>query len=340
MLHELTDERGYEAELSCCAGVTAFHRWFFLSALAEALGLRMHAFAVDAGGERLGVLPVLLRRRGPVSTANYLPVPHVGPVLRAAALRDGRVAEVLAAADRFLARHRVVVTKWCFAPGAGLHPDQVAGRGFEVGNAASYVVPAGKSPAAYLAALSAKQRAAIKRGEARGLRTGPATREEIANWFPRQVGAPYLRQGLAPDYSQAAATTLAERLADDPRLLWRAVRAGDGGQLLAVNACLVDAGRLWGWILAAERVPGPSPQVAAYWDAIRWSLDRGLACDFGGAPTAGIRDFKIAMGGEPEHGLVAERVRPRLYRAARAIHARLTAPHLTRENAKSQSNRI
>jgi len=48
-LHELSDEQAYEAELAHCVGVTGYHRWFFLAALAEALGLRLRAFAVSAG---------------------------------------------------------------------------------------------------------------------------------------------------------------------------------------------------------------------------------------------------------------------------------------------------
>src|SRR5215469_13773893 len=47
-LIELADEASYEAEIDQCVGVTGYHRWFFLSALAEAFGMRMKAFAVDA----------------------------------------------------------------------------------------------------------------------------------------------------------------------------------------------------------------------------------------------------------------------------------------------------
>src|ERR1700733_14501871 len=98
-LDELSDEQAYEAELADCVGVTGYHRWFFLSALADALGLRLRAFAVSGRGGRLGVVPLLLRRRGPVSTVNYLPVPHIGPVLTGEALRSGRLAEMLGAVE-------------------------------------------------------------------------------------------------------------------------------------------------------------------------------------------------------------------------------------------------
>lgn len=324
-LYEISDEQAYEAELAHCAGVTGYHRWFFLSALTEALGLRLRAFAVSAGrgGERLGVVPLLLRRRGPLSTVNYLPVPHVGPVLAGDALRSGRLPEVLRAIEPVLLRERAVVTKWSFAPGVAVREADLAARGFKVSRPANYLVRGTTSVEDYLKGLSSKQRAAIRRGEARGLRAGPSSLEEITRWFPARVSEPYARQGIAPDYSLAAARALAVRLAADPRMLWRTVR--DDDRVLAVNACIVDGDRLWGWLLAGDRVPGPSPHVAAYWDAITWSRSRGLGCDFGGAPTSGVRDFKLAMGGELESCSVAERVRPRAYRAARALHARLAS---------------
>ena len=327
VVDELCDEQAYEQELARCVGVTGYHRWFFLSALADALGLRLRAFAVSAGSAggsgRLGVVPLLLRRRGPVSTVNYLPVPHIGPVLAEDVLRAGRLSEVLSAMEPVLLRERAVVTKWSFAPGVAVREADLAAAGFEVSRQANYLVPGTTSVEDYLKGLAPKQRAAIRRGDTRGLRAGPSSLDEITRWFPERVSGPYQRQGVAPDYGPAAARTLAARLAADPRMLWRSVRAD--GRVLAVNACIVDGDRLWGWMLAGDRVPGPSPHVAAYWDAITWSRERGLGCDFGGAPTSGIGDFKIAMGGELETCSVAERVRPRAYRAARALHGRLAS---------------
>jgi hypothetical protein len=319
-LFELGDEASYEAEIGQCVGVTGYHRWFFLSALAEAFGMRMRAFAVDAGGERLGVVPLLFRRRGPVSTANFLPVCGVGPVLRGEALRGGRVLELLRAVEPVLLRERTVVTKWSFAPGLAVNLGPLAGRGFEVGHVETYSIPATKSVDDYLKGLASKQRAAVLRGERRGLRAEASTREEITEWLPVWLSGARVRQGVVSDYSLSAARSVLERLADDPRMLWRSVR-DPGGRLLAMNASIMDEDRLWGWLLAGEPVPGPSPHVAAYWDAIQWSLSRGLGCDFGSVPTSSVRDFKIAMGGELELCATAERVRPRAYRTARQLHA-------------------
>lgn len=321
-LLELTNEQAYEAELQQCAGVTGFHRWFFLTALAAALGLRMRAFAVDSGARRLGVVPLLFRPRGPLSTVNHLPAARIGPVLRGDALRAGLADEMVRAVEPLLLAECAVVTRWAFSPGRDIGADRLAARGFGVRYEENFVVPGTKSMDDYLKGLSAKQRAAIRRGAARGLTVGPSSAEEITRWFPQQVSRANVRQGIAAEYSHAAALKLAGRLGCDPRMYWRSVRGADD-RTLVMNVSIIDTDRLWGWLLVGDPVPGPSPHVAAYWDAIQWSLGKGLACDFGGVPTRGIRDFKVAMGGEAELYAVAERVRPRAYRAARALHDRL-----------------
>jgi hypothetical protein len=320
-LRELTDERAYEAELAECAGVTGYHRWFLITALAAALGLRLRAFAVDSEAGPLGVVPLLFRRRGPVSTVNYLPVSQIGPVLRGEALRSGRADEMLRAVEPVLRAERTIVTRWAFSPGLDASAVSLAERGFTVSREESFAVPGTMSVEDYLKGLAPKQRAAVRRGGLRGLTAGASTRDEITRWFPRQLSAGQGRGGV-PEYGLAAARILAERLAGHPRMYWRSVRAADG-RTLVMNASIVDTERLWGWLIVGEPVPGPSPHVAAYWDAVQWSLGRGLACDFGGVPSSGIRDFKIAMGGEAELSTVAERVRPRAYRLARELHGRL-----------------
>lgn len=323
MLHELADEQEYEAELAECVGVTGYHRWFFLAALADALGLRLRAFAVEERGERLGAVPLLFRRRGPISTVNYLPVPHVGPVLRGKALRAGQLPELLRAVEPILMRERVIVTKWEFASGVDVPTEQLAALGFEVVHERHFVVPATTSIDDYLKALSTKQRSRIRRCERHGMHTGPSTRDEIMQWFPERVAKPYLRQGVAPDYSLPAARSLAARLIDHPQMVWRTVR--DNDRVLAVNVGIVDTDRFWEWMLVGERLPGPSPHVMAHWDGVQWSLSHGLAYDMGGAPTSGIGEFKVATGGQVELSVRAERVRPQAYKVARAWHARLAS---------------
>ena len=333
IVEELADEHAYEAELAQCAGATGYHRWFFLTALAGALGLRLRVFAAQNRGEGVGVIPLLFRRRGLTSTVNYLPVPHVGPLLRAEALRSGQLTAVLRAVEPVLRRERVMLTKWAFGPGVKVAAEELAARGFEVAENKNFVVPATTSIDGYLKALPEDKRANLRRGSRRGISTSPSTRYEITQWFPERLAEPYLRQGLAPDYSVTAARRLAARLADHPQMLWRTVRNEE--RILAVSASIVDADRLWGWMIAGDRLPGASPHLAAYVDAVQWSLSRGLAFDMGGAPTSGIAKLKTSMGGQTELCVTAERTRLRGYKAAQAWHGRL-AGHRARSAARSR----
>jgi hypothetical protein len=319
-LREINNEEEYESELANCVGVTGFHRWFFLKALSESLGIRMRVFAVESSGRVIGVLPILLRKRGPLSTANYLPVPHVGPLVRDMA----RLPDVLTAAEPFLLRQLTVVTKWAFAPGLPVPAEPLARAGFQVSTDENFFVPAGRSPADHLAAMPRGNRREVALSQSRGLKVTAADVPAIRDWFADRVDNPYRRQGTTPDYSRAAARRLVDLLGEDQRMLWRAVH-DDQGQLLAVGANIIDTERVWTWLLVGEHNARPSPHVAAYWDVLEWSLGHGLACDFGGAPNPGIRKFKLRMGGEAGAYLVAERVRPDSYRKLRSLYAGLSA---------------
>lgn len=323
-LIELADEASYETEIDQCVGVTGYHHWFFLSALTEAFGMRMKAFAVDVDGERLGVVPLLFRRRGPVSTANFLPVMGTGPVLRGKAMHAGRAVDLVRAVEPVLLRERAVVTKWSFAPGLDVDMKPLTRYGFEVGAEDSYAIPGALSVDGYLKGLSHTYRRKIRGLERHGLHAGPSTRTDILDWLPQQVSKVHRGQGIASDYSLPVARALMERLIDHPRMRWCSVRNSDG-ELLALNACIIDENRLWGWLLAGEPVPGPSPHMAACWDAIQWALPQGLGYDFGSATSEGNRKFKIWLGGELEHCATAERIRPRFYRAGRDAYARLAS---------------
>ena len=284
-VYELDDEQSYEAEIGHCAGVTGYHHWFFVKALSEALNYEFRAFAVDSAGERLGVVPLFFRRRGPVSTANFVPVGCVGPVIRGDALRAGRVNELL---------------RW-----------------------ENYVIPGTKSADDLLKSMSRSRRQSInrhvRRGQDRGVTVEEPSAEEIVRWLPEQVGAVYERQGRPPLYSVAEAAALAERLAVHPGMLWRAVKGPDGA-VAGVTACVVGDDRLWGWLITGEPVDGVSVQMLSYWDLIKWSLDRGLALDLGGAPNDGIRELKTSLGAEVETAVRAFQFRPRAaFKAASAL---------------------
>lgn len=319
-IHEIDDEQTYEAEVGQCVGVTGYHHWFFLSAMTEALHLKFRVFAVDSNGERLGIVPLLFRRRGPVSTVNYLPVGSIGPLLRGEALRDGRVGDLVRAVELILWRHRTAVTQWGFSPGVNVRAEQLARPGFEVSEVESFVIPATKSPEDCLKSMSRVRRQSIRQSEGHGLIVTDSSMEEITEWLPVQIGEAYRRQGAVVGYKLAEARSLTGQLAAHPRMLWRTVKSADG-DILGMTGCVIGDDRLWGWLMAGPPVPGVSAQSLCYWDLIKWSLSQGLAYDLGAAPSAGIRSFKVSLGADIETYATALRTRPRVvYKAARSLY--------------------
>jgi hypothetical protein len=319
----LEDEQAYEAELSQCVGVTGYHHWFFLSALANALNCDFQAFAVDSGAERRGVIPLFFQRRGPVSTANYIPFGYIGPVIHGEALRAGRMGELLRGIRPVLRRHRTFAARWAFAPGLKLDPAALAAQGFSVATWKNYVIPGTKSVDDFLKSLPpARRRAfsqALRRAQDQGTAVHQASLDEIVQWLPGQVDAISERQGIAPVYPSGLVRSMAERLASHPRLLWRAVKNADGA-VLGIVASVIGDDRLWGWLLAGPPVEGISVQTLCYWDSITWSLSRGLAVDLGGARTEGIEKFKVSLRPETETMVLASQYQPQAaYNLAAAL---------------------
>jgi len=75
-----------------------------------------------------------------------------------------------------------------------------------------------------------------------------------------------------------------------------------------------------GWLIAGSPVDGVSVQILCYWDLIKWSFDRGLALDLGGAPNEGIRELKTSLGADLETAVRALQFRPAAaYKAAAAL---------------------
>ncbi len=331
-LQEIHTEDEYEAELAKCVGVTGYHRWFFLKAISESIDVRMRMFAVEKNGERIGVLPILLRRRGPISTANYLPVPRVGPLVRDASAYP----DVLAAAEPFLLRNLTAATKWAFAPDSPATDEPLSKLGFEVHPVENFVVPAGRSTTEQLAAMSSSHRRTLRACQSAGMKASQVDIHEIKEWFADQVAAPYNKQGLIPPYSRQSLIRLVEILGIDPRMRWRSVH-NDGGQLIAATANIIDPNRLYCWIVVGDHSNRPSPHVFAYWDTIEWTLEHGLSFDLSGAPNEGIREYKRLLGAVSESCINAERVRPAAYQKLRSLHARITLRAVQAEARKTEA---
>jgi hypothetical protein len=320
-VYELDNEQDYEAEASRCVGMTGYHHWFFLDAMAEALNLEFRAFAVDSNGERLGIVPLLFRRRGPVSTVNILPVGCIGPLIRGEALRAGLVRELVRGVEPILRNHRTVATRWAFPPGVNVSMDHLAMPGFDVFEEENYVIPGTKSIDDCLKSMSRVRRQSIRQTEGHGVSVEESTIEEISKWLPEQITTVYERQGLEPLYKMDEVQSLTGRLAVNPHMLWRTVKGPDDN-VLGMTGCVIGDDRLWGWLMVGPSAPGISPQTLCYWDLIKWSLSRGLAYDLGGVPNEGIRKFKVSLGADAETVAAVRRIRPKTaYKVGTALYS-------------------
>ena len=319
-IHELDGEQSYEREIAQCVGVTGYHHWFFLNALAEAHKASFRAYLVESRGVTLGVIPLLIRRRGPVSVVNNVPVVCTGPLLRGDAFRAGRVREVVAAAAPVLRRHRAVKTIWSFSPGLIRTSDQIAMPGFDVVETDNYVIPATRSADDCWKSMSQLRRRNIRACTSQSVFVEESSPEEITRWLPEQVSKGYMHQGAPASYTRSEAQSLTETLAGHPRMLWRSVKSADGS-VLAISANIIGDERLENWLMVGPLLPKLSPHSMAYWDLINWALPKGLKIDFGGAPSEGVRKFKVSVGCEHETGYSHVKVRCKtIYEAARALH--------------------
>ena len=318
-LCELKDEQEYEAEINQCVGMTGYHHWFFLSALAESLNLKFRAFAVDSDGDRLGVVPMLFRSSGPVSTVNFLPVGCIGPVIRGEALRAGRLGELLRGVEPVLLRQRTVAARWAFSPGLRLSAEDLAIARYEPFEWENFVLPAAKSVDDVWKSMSTGRRQSVRQTEKRGVTVTDSLPEDITGWFPREMTALYEREDSIRAYTLPVVQKLAERLAEQPRMLWRTAK-GEDGTIYGMTASIVGEDRLWGWQIVGKSVRSMSPHTLLHWDSIKWSRERELSYDMGGVPSDGVRVIKHSLGGETETAVGLFRFHPSAaYRAVAAL---------------------
>jgi hypothetical protein len=304
----ISDEKSYEAQLGQCVGVTGYDHWFFLNAVAEVFNAEFRAYAVESDGEPLGIVPVLYRRRGFVSTVNHFPVENFGPRLRGAAFRAGRMRELVQAVEPLLRKHRAVKTVWWFSSADNMHADQFDLPGYEVRRTESYVIPGNKSADDCWKSMSQLRRRSVKQCASRGVFATDSSAEEITEWLPNQLAKGFPHQGAFSLYTLSEIRSLGERLASHPRMLWRSVKTSDG-EVLAISANVIGDERLENWLMVGPHLPKLSPHSLAYWDLINWALPRGLNIDFGGAPSEGVRNFKVSASCELRTGFTAVGVR-------------------------------
>ncbi|MTD43044.1 GNAT family N-acetyltransferase [Conexibacter sp. W3-3-2] len=314
------DRATWDAALAAHPAATAFHRHDVLELAAAALGGRFAALALPDTDPPV-LLPVLERRRGPVSTVGWVPFPYLGPLAA-----DGDLPRALRALLTAARRRRAVLVQCAVRdPGAATAP-ALRAAGFTLHDDRTLEVPiAGRDAAACWGALRGNGRRDVRAARDAGLTVRAATREDVCTHLPAMLDALHARGGETGWPARRTTALAWERLAASPHARMTTAVDADGTPV-AVTIALHHGTRTHLWLGAAHRRDGIDPHALLYWDAIEDAAARGLdAVDLVGAPTPGIVAYKRKFGAVERPVLVGRRQRLPGYGRLQRGHARLTA---------------
>lgn len=278
--------------------VTPLHSWTWLSVAAEMTGREFRPLVLTAAGHDLGVVPVLLKRQGPLSTIGNVPFPYCGPLVGADALPT--CLDLLRSLRR---RTGSIRTRYQFPPTYALDPDVLRCRGYEVSHDETYLVDTSGSVDRLSADLEKACRKRMRRAERAGIVVTETSDGAVVDQFHESV---YGERGVQSGYLGPLAPYL-DRLAGDELRVRSTVATQDGTPLGALVS-LAHGTRALTWmggVLPAARETDAG--VLLYWDALTWANTTGVTeLDLLGLPNDGIRQFKRQFGGTLQPYAVAE----------------------------------
>jgi hypothetical protein len=279
--------------------VTAFHTYRWLTLAAAMTGTKFLPLVVISDGDDVGVAPLLIRRRGVLSFANWVPFPYLGPLVPAALL--GACLDALQGVAR---RQGVIRQQQSFPPGGTVDVEALGARGFSTTEDQTYVVDTRRSEEELWAALERRCRKAIRKAEREGVRIRDAV---DGGALGAAVQGAFAARGLHSGYRDPFPPS-PERLAGLGLVVRYVVAIQEERVLGSVVAFAHDgAALLWqGGVPPGFR--GTQANVLLHWDAICWARRIGAhSFDLVGLPDEGIGRFKSQFGGSLQQYTVAQR---------------------------------
>ncbi|GAA3718532.1 hypothetical protein GCM10022204_43230 [Microlunatus aurantiacus] len=239
-------------------------------------------------GHDIGVIPVLLRRRGMFTTLGCVPFPYCGPLVPAEDLDE--CLDLLARRARRWGVIRMTVQ---FSPGSAVDETSLAGHGFEVARDVTYVIDTSSDLDVLWSRLTSESRRRVRLTEKNGITVTTALPPGTLEDFERQV---FTERGDRSGYDGGLTPHLP--LLTGPDLRIRATAAVRDNEVLGALVTLAHGSETLGWMGGVfPRHRNTHAGYALYWDAIRWSHEIGARrLDTVGAPNEGIARFKRQFG--------------------------------------------
>jgi len=310
----------WEACRAVQPGATVFHRWDWLTTMAQALDKLFLPLGFYRGDTLVGLAPLLVKQRGPFKNANWAPFPYLGPLVPVALW-----PRALRALDDYQRRNGIGLIGFGLAPDAAVDRDALRAAGYAIHTDTTLLLPlAGRSEEDLWAGMTSHGRKNVKRAERDGVEVRASTEDEIKRELPAITEEVFSSQDGPPPYPPAAARLFWDRYHDDPEV--RMATAWRQGQPAAISITVGDGdGRqAFFWQGAGRRqFRNANPNAAVYWDGIRWARARGYAqLDMVGAPDPGIAYYKSTFGAIDTPYVVATRENSRLTAWVRQAHHR------------------
>lgn len=304
--------------LAAQSGATPFHEWPWLRVMAGALHCHFLPLGFYQDADLVGLLPLLVRQRGPYKSANWVPFPYLGPLVPTALLPAS-----LRALDDYQRGNGIGLMQLGFAPHAAIAAADLLTDGYSTRTDATMIVPlAGRTEAEVWAGLEGRGRGSVRKAQKEGVRVEQATEREITRELPAILREVFARRGQPAPYDEAALRALWAQYHDDPCA--RLVTAHYAGEAAAVLISLRDQQRAYLCIGGGRfRHRQINPNALLYWDAICWARAAGCAAiDMVGNPEDGIAKFKASFGSVTTPYVVANRESSRLAAWARRTYGR------------------
>jgi hypothetical protein len=282
--------RWERAALSSGQPVTVFHTYSWLSLASRMTDTAFTPLVITTNGADVGIVPWLTRRRGPISTVNWVPFPYVGPLIPTELL-----PATLSRLVQRSRRHGVIQCQLCFPPGASVDPATLWKHGFAVRTDQTYRVDTRLPEDELWAAVAARTRTAIRAAERIGVVVESSTDttilgEAVSTAFKaRNLKSGYTSSEFPPSIENLSALGLRTRLT---------VASVDGAAAGSLASFMHgDSALIWqGGVLPEFRATNAN--AALYWDSIKWAHHEGAtSLDLVGIPDEGIGKFKRKFGG-------------------------------------------
>jgi CelD/BcsL family acetyltransferase involved in cellulose biosynthesis len=313
LLEPVGSQREWEDLCAGFAHATAFHRFDFLTAVAPALACRFVPLLATFRGQKVGVAPLLVKQRGPLSFINWVPFPYLGPLVP-----DALVPATLSALA-LEARHRRALNHYQWF--SHVVPDSAV-HGFKAFTDRTLVIPlAGRSDLDLMAAMHRTRQKQIRRAQRSGLKIFPATIEDV-QLMDVWNGQFYTARGMPAAYPAGTYERIFSALNDAPGSIFNAARIGS--RTIAVEIDLATPDRFFAWQFGVDPShKHSSPQALLTWNTMLRARDAGASeFDLAGTPTDGIARYKKEFGARERYGTVMRRM-ARPYQMALPIISRL-----------------